>query len=1038
MEKMINHHTLTGKSTTGINWKVMIFNIIILFFAFPLSGQIPQKMSYQAVIRNAGGSLVQNTNTGIQISILRGSATGSEVYVERHITTTNANGLVSLEIGAGSPVMGTFSNIDWSNGTYFLKTETDISGGTNYTIAGTTQIMSVPFALYSKKAETADYNKLTNLPSLNLANWNAAYNWGNHANAGYLTANDEKDPLWKASPSHLITNGHINLWNEAHSWGNHALEGYLTSFSEIDPVWKASPSFGISQLNITNWNEAYSWGNHADAGYVTSLSEIDPTWDGTNDTEGNIHRDGNLGIGTENPVAALHIKGINPGKGNVLFEGEIKFANPGPIPVEDEGTRMLWYADKAAFRAGVISGKEWNKDSIGLYSFATGNNVKARGTGSFAAGFTSTAFADFTNAIGYFTIASSAYETAMGRFNVPYQPANPSGWDPNDHLFVIGNGTSFTNRSNALTMLKNGFTGFGTDTPTALIHAQGSGQGQGNILFTGSVKFSNPGEPPAFGAGTRMMWYPDKSAFRAGTVEGMQWNKDKIGEYSVATGFNTTATGLASLSMGSGSTSLGNFSVTMGDNLEARSGYEIVLGRYNTLASTFNPTAWTGSDRLFSIGNGTSVSDRSNALTILKNGNTGIGLDNPTALLHVEGTGTGEGNVLFAGTYKLNNPGDPPAASAGTRLMWYPDKAAFRVGTVSGNQWDKANTGSGSVAMGIQTMASGNSSFAAGTTTIASGGASVAMGSGTQASGDRATAIGWNNIASGANSTALGGKTNANGDYSVAMGYEAGATGYVATSIGEKTNASGNYSVAMGRETTASGSYTVAMGRFTQAHSAFETVFGRYNANYTPVSTTEWEADDQLFAVGMGNSNSDRKNALTILKNGRIGLQSVTNPTFAFELPNSTLNETGKARANEWATYSDKRVKSDIKTLSYGLNEVLALKPVAYFHHVSTSDGKTLTVQDEGVQGIGLIAQEVYELIPEVVNKPVDENADLWSMSYEKLIPVLINAIQEQQEIIKKQDGVIRKHEEILWQMQIPKIVADNEKKANTDNMPIK
>ncbi|HAQ37025.1 MAG TPA: tail fiber domain-containing protein [Saprospiraceae bacterium] len=1039
MDPMIKHFNYFEKTNLSISWQALAFSLILIVFTNPLYGQIPQKMSYQAVIRNAGGSLVTNTQTGVQISILRGSATGSEIFVERHLATTNGNGLISLEIGSGTPVFGTFSNIDWSNGTFFLKTETDINGGTNYNLSGTTQILSVPFSLYARKAETADYNSLTNLPSLNISNWNTAYNWGNHAIAGYLKQGAEIDPQWKTSPSFLITNTHIGNWNAAFNWGNHAEEGYLTNFAESDPLWKASPSFNISQGNLSNWNEAYSWGNHANAGYLTALSEFDPTWAGNADTEGNISRNGNIGIGTETPAAAIHIKGINPGKGNVLFEGEIKFANPGEIPIEDEGTRMLWYADKAAFRAGVISGKEWNKDSIGLYSFATGNNVKARGTGSFASGFTSTAYADFSTAIGYFSIASSAYETAMGRFNKPYQPFNPTGWDPHDQLFSIGNGTSFTNRSNALTILKNGFTGFGTDVPTALIHASGEGQGQGNILFEGAVKFNTAGEPPANGPGTRMMWYPDKAAFRVGGVDGMHWNKDHMGEYSIAAGFNTTAIGLGTVSIGSTTTANGNFSMAIGNDAEARSAYEIVLGRYNTLAATYNPIGWVDSDRLFTVGNGKSGGQRSNALTILKNGNTGIGLDNPTALLHLEGTETGEGNVLFSGTYKLTNPGDPPASSAGTRLMWYPDKAAFRAGTVSGTQWDKTNIGSGSAALGIQTIASGNSSFAAGTTTTASGGASTALGSGTTASGDRSTAIGWNTIASGENSVAMGGKTNAEGDYSVSMGFETTATGSYAAAFGNESTASGDNAVAMGRESIASGNYTVAMGRFTHAQSAFETVFGRYNADYAPLSTTEWEAADQLFAVGMGNSNSDRKNAMTILKNGRIGLQSVINPSFALELPNSTSNETGKARANEWATYSDKRIKSDVNPLAYGLKEVLRLNPVSYFHHQSKTDGKNLIISDEGSKDIGLIAQEVYQLIPEAVNKPEDENTDLWTMSYEKLVPALIKAIQEQQEIIQQQSDLIKKHEEILNDMQQQKMInIEKTQKTNTDNMLIK
>jgi hypothetical protein len=96
--------------------------------------QLPEKMSYQAVIRNSSDALVINSQVGMQISILQGTEDGSPVYVETQSPTTNANGLVSVEIGNGSVVSGDFSTIDWASGTYFIKTETDPAGGTSYTI----------------------------------------------------------------------------------------------------------------------------------------------------------------------------------------------------------------------------------------------------------------------------------------------------------------------------------------------------------------------------------------------------------------------------------------------------------------------------------------------------------------------------------------------------------------------------------------------------------------------------------------------------------------------------------------------------------------------------------------------------------------------------------------------------------------------------------------------------------------------------------------------------------------------------------------
>ena len=129
--------------------KLFTFFAILLIAIGAAFAQAPQKFSYQAIVRDAGNSLVVTQPVGVQISILQGSATGSAVYVETHTVTTNANGLMTLEIGAGTVVSGDFAAIDWANGPYFLKTETDPTGGTDYTIEGTQQLMSVPYALYA-------------------------------------------------------------------------------------------------------------------------------------------------------------------------------------------------------------------------------------------------------------------------------------------------------------------------------------------------------------------------------------------------------------------------------------------------------------------------------------------------------------------------------------------------------------------------------------------------------------------------------------------------------------------------------------------------------------------------------------------------------------------------------------------------------------------------------------------------------------------------------------------------------------------------
>ena len=133
-----------------------IYNFIaalLLLSTGSFAQTIPEKMSYQAVVRDADGQLVSDTAVSMQISILQNTTTGTAVYVEIHTPTSNENGLVSIEIGMGT-TSDDFSTIDWSTGPYFIKTETDPTGGSNYTISGTSQLMSVPFALHAKVAES--------------------------------------------------------------------------------------------------------------------------------------------------------------------------------------------------------------------------------------------------------------------------------------------------------------------------------------------------------------------------------------------------------------------------------------------------------------------------------------------------------------------------------------------------------------------------------------------------------------------------------------------------------------------------------------------------------------------------------------------------------------------------------------------------------------------------------------------------------------------------------------------------------------------
>lgn len=138
-----------------VNMKKIITSLLVLL-AFVVNGQAPQKFNYQAIARNTTGLELANLSVSIKLSILDGSPNGTVAYAETHTVTTNAYGLFNLQVGGGTVVSGTFSSITWGGGSKYIKTEIDPTGGTNYTVAGTSQLISVPYALYAGQSTSGN------------------------------------------------------------------------------------------------------------------------------------------------------------------------------------------------------------------------------------------------------------------------------------------------------------------------------------------------------------------------------------------------------------------------------------------------------------------------------------------------------------------------------------------------------------------------------------------------------------------------------------------------------------------------------------------------------------------------------------------------------------------------------------------------------------------------------------------------------------------------------------------------------------------
>lgn len=140
--------------------------IVLCYLCLTALAQAPQSFSYQAIARDLSGNVLAEKPVSIKISILSGSASGTVMYSETHAgKITNGYGLVDLEIGKGTVVIGTFSSIPWNNGSFFVKIEMDPAGGTAYQELGTSQMLSVPYALHANTANTSNFENLTNRPT---------------------------------------------------------------------------------------------------------------------------------------------------------------------------------------------------------------------------------------------------------------------------------------------------------------------------------------------------------------------------------------------------------------------------------------------------------------------------------------------------------------------------------------------------------------------------------------------------------------------------------------------------------------------------------------------------------------------------------------------------------------------------------------------------------------------------------------------------------------------------------------------------------
>lgn len=337
-------------------------------FAF---AQTPQTFPYQAVARDINGNLVSNQTISLRFSVIDGSMIGPYMLQETHTVTTNNLGLFTVNIGQGTINGGTFSSINWASGLKYLKVEMDIAGGTNFIEMGITQLLSVPYALHAGNIPSGTGNG-------NTMHWNGT---------SWLSDN--------------------TLYNDGTKVGIGAIN---------NTAWKLHVSGKDSAMKISGTGPIQQYGqlNFGDANYVYLREDLDDKL--TINANRISLQGGNIGINTLLPAARLQVESAD-----VIFTAPASLPLNGANPsIEGVGNRMMWYADKAAFRVGASNATNWNKDSIGIYSFASGYYCQAKGSLSIAGGSNSYANGSSSIALGNNALAFAENAIAIGNSTRAY------------------------------------------------------------------------------------------------------------------------------------------------------------------------------------------------------------------------------------------------------------------------------------------------------------------------------------------------------------------------------------------------------------------------------------------------------------------------------------------------------------------------------------------------------------------------------------------------------------------------------------------
>ena len=621
--------------------------LLLLFVATILTGslmaQTPQKFSYQAVVKNASNNLVINHAVGLRVSIL--NASNTVMYCETQTPVTNANGLLSVQVGAGTVVSGSITGIDWSASTYSIKSEIDPAGGTSYSITGTSALLSVPYALHAKSVDNAfsgSYADLTNKPTLATVSSTGSYTDLSNKPAipsGTVTNVTGTSPISVATSTTTpaislgtvpITNGGTGSTTAAGARTNLGATTLGSNmFTLTNPSAITFPQFNadntVSALTAANFRTAIGAGTGG--GTVTSVSGTLPI---------------SVATGTTTPAISLGTVGVaNGGTGQTTYAvGDLLYAST---------TSALSKLADVATGNSLISGGAGVAPSWGKIELTT----HVSGALPVANGGTGTATAPTQYGVVYASSTSAYASTAAGTAgqvltsngtSAPTWSSNISGTVTTATNLAGGSAGTIPYQSAAGTtgQLAAGTSGYilksnGAAAPAWLstlpVANGGTGTTTGSITGTGALAFA------AGGTNENVTLTP------SGTGNTLLNGNVGIGTTSPACKLD--------ISSASGSGRQDMFRILAGSN-STGNGATVVLGSTQTHAGYISGLQTGSNTGDLTFGTNTSGSYAERMRIVGSTGNVGIGTTSPVSKLHIAGA---DMNIALLFENTSANPG---------------------------------------------------------------------------------------------------------------------------------------------------------------------------------------------------------------------------------------------------------------------------------------------------------------------------------------------------------------------------------------------